>query len=114
MRNTPIAAILVFSMFTLTGCESKQAKATRLEKVANDLEAQYREDCFDPNKPEGADAVNNALRGAPPSAQGKAAAIQRDRDEQARIASPHCQDLKTKKTTAGQEWAAALNAASSP
>jgi hypothetical protein len=113
MRNTVIAGVLFFSMFTLTGCENKQAKATRLEKVANDLEAQYRKECFDPNKPEGADAVSNALRGTPPSAQDKAAAAQRDRDEQARIASPHCQDLKTKKTAAGQEWAAALNAASS-
>ena len=51
MRNAAIAGVLLFSMFTLTGCESKQAKATRLEKVANGRA---------PDRTIGADAVLEA------------------------------------------------------
>ena len=113
MNQKIIAAVFFIGVFTLTGCESKQAKATRLGKVANDLEQQYRKDCFDPFKGDSSNAVSNAMLGTDPSAQDKAAAAQHQRDEQARIASPYCQELKAKKTAAGLAWASALNTGSS-
>ena len=113
MNQKIIVAVFLIGIIALTGCESKQVKAAQLGKVANDLEQQYLQDCFDPFKGDSSNAVSNALMGSDPSTQEKAAAAQHQRDEQARIASPYCQELKAKKTAAGQAWAAALNTASS-
>ncbi len=109
MYQKIIIAVFFIGAFALTGCESKQAKATRLGKAANDLEQQYRKDCFDPFKGDSSNAVSDALLGKDSSAQDKAAAVQHQRDEQARIASPYCQELKAQKTAAGLAWASALN-----
>lgn len=112
MKNKLIVTSIIIATLWIAGCESNQEKATRLGKIANDLERQYRRECFDPSQSENASSINNALLGKAPTAQEKAEAEQQARAQETRIASPHCQDLKARKTAAGQAWAAALNASS--
>lgn len=112
MKSKFIITSIIFATLWITGCESKQQKATRLGKTSSDLEQQYRRECFDPSQTENASSINNALLGKAPTAQEKAAAEQQARAQETRIASQHCQDLKARKTAAGQAWAASLNAAS--
>lgn len=109
-----IATVLIVVILAASGCESRQERAVRLGKAANDLEQQYRKECFDPSQSEDADAVGNALRGVRPSAEDKATFARKQQEERARIASPQCRDLKARKTAAGQEWAAAQKSASGP
>ena len=107
MRPTLIIFILFASLAT-TGCEGKQEKAARLEKIADDLEQQYRQDCFDPYAESSGQGVSEALHGTGQTAPRNGQQNQNMREQQAKVNSPHCQDLKARKTAASQAWNAAL------
>jgi hypothetical protein len=94
--------------FVLGSCESNQARVARLQKASQDLDAQYRRECFDPYSESSGAGVNAALHGPSPSAQQKAEMERNAREQQARINSPHCQELAKRQKEAAQAWNAAL------
>lgn len=102
------AIVLGLLALTPVGCESHQAKLTRLQKESQDLDAQYRRECFDTYAESSGAGVNDALHGSAPSPQQKAAMERRASEQQARINSPHCQDLAKRQKAAAQAWNAAL------
>lgn len=92
----------------LTSCESNPARVARLQKASQDLDAQYRRECFDPYSEKSGAGVNDALHGSSPSAQQKVDMARKATEQQARINSSHCQDLAKRQKEAAQAWNAAL------
>jgi hypothetical protein len=88
----PIAALLACLAFA--GCKSKEQKQQELAAQTQAVNEQLQKDCpkFDEKDNTG---VQAALGQRPTPAQ-QAAAQQRQRDIQAKLNTPHCQELQSK------------------
>lgn len=102
------SVMLALIVIASTGCESRQQKAARLEKIADDLEKQYRQDCFDPYGKSSGAGVKEALHSSRSTPEQKTDVTEKAREQEARVNSAHCKDLAARKKEAAQAWNAAL------